>query len=126
LIYIGFKNASSGLRPAPGSGSGERIHKQREDIGYYCQTGLSPQSARILRSPRKHAVAGKKKPTPRGWLLTVWWWCADAGSNSLIQHLSHAAGVWPCFWQFSTHLMKYERPTPLLVNKRLSEIVCTH
>jgi hypothetical protein len=75
LIYIGFKNASSGLRPAPGSGRGERIHKRRETISYDCHTWLSPKSARIRRSPRKHALAGKKKPTgePVGYFNLVGW-----------------------------------------------------
>ncbi len=53
------------------------MHQQRENIGCYCQTGLSPKSARIRRSPRKHAVVGKKKPTPRGWFFTVWWSWGD-------------------------------------------------
>ena len=37
------------------------------------QKWLSPKSARTRRNPRKHAVVGKKKPTPKGWFFLYWW-----------------------------------------------------
>jgi len=27
----------------------------------------------VRKNPRKHAVVGKKKPTPKGWFFLYWW-----------------------------------------------------
>ena len=86
-----------GLRPAPGSGRGERMHQQRENIGGYCQTGLSPKSARIRRSPRKHALAGQKKTNPEGLVFTVWWSWRDLNprpSTFLVQIYMFSVLIW--------------------------------
>jgi len=53
---------------------GERIRKRRVKGAGYWQKWLSPQSARTPRNQRKHAVVGKKKPTPKGWFFLYWWW----------------------------------------------------
>ncbi len=47
--------------------------KRRVKPAGYWQKWLSPQSARTRRNPRKHAVVGKKKPTPKGWFFLYWW-----------------------------------------------------
>ena len=66
--------------------------KQQKKSG---QKWLSPQSARTRRNPRKHAVVGKKKPTPKGWFFLYWWRTVDCLSPKFLSQIameSNAAG----------------------------------
>ncbi len=47
--------------------------KRRVNRAGCWQKWRSPQFARTRRNPRKHAVVGKKKPTPKGWFFLYWW-----------------------------------------------------
>lgn len=49
------------------------MRKRRVKRAGCWQKWLSLQSARTRRNPRKHAVVGKKKPTPKSWFFVYWW-----------------------------------------------------
>ena len=69
-LQLQLVDEPSGLRPALG-GEGRRENTQTESKR--CRLLAEMALSVVRKNPRKHAVVGKKKPTPKGWFFLYWW-----------------------------------------------------
>ena len=69
-LQLQLVDEPSGLRPALG-GEGRRENTQTESKR--CRLLAEMALSVVRKNPRKHAVVGQKKPTPKGWFFLYWW-----------------------------------------------------
>ena len=84
----------SGLRPVlGGAGRRENVHTESKICRLLAEMTLSA----VRKNPRKHAVVGKKKPTPEGWFFLYWWCNTEPNPRSLSEADSNRTRKCPCF-----------------------------